>query len=145
VSPAIVIRKRTPSDGQRERVKEPGERGVMRDWIWVGIAAACTWLLLTGLHRLFSGPPSVLPPSVAPAESPASESGVSLPGPVATWTPSLEHLAPVLPPRTIMMRDEAVRVTVESLRQHARECPDAPDALSEEEIKDIERQRALIL
>jgi hypothetical protein len=44
-----------------------------------------------------------------------------------------------------MMHYEAVQATMESLRKHARENPDAPDALSEERIKALEKQGALIL
>jgi hypothetical protein len=44
-----------------------------------------------------------------------------------------------------MMHYEAVHATMESLRKHSRENPDAPDALSEEQIKALEKQGALIL
>jgi len=47
--------------------------------------------------------------------------------------------------RTFLMHSEAVRETVKSLREHARECPNAPDVLTEEQIKAIEQQGHLIL
>jgi hypothetical protein len=42
------------------------------------------------------------------------------------------------------MHDEAVRATVKGLRERVKECPDAPDVLSEEQIKAIEKEGALI-
>ena len=44
-----------------------------------------------------------------------------------------------------MMRSEAVEATVKSLRQHAKECPDAPDVLTEEQIQVIEQTGTLLL
>ena len=61
--------------------------------------------------------------------------------PVATWpvrdngAMAVEHTIP---------HDEAVRLTGENLRRHAREDPNAPDALSEAAIKAIVEQGALI-
>jgi len=131
MSPVIVVRKGASLKQDRDGAGSDGEGLSSRDWVWVGLALVCTWLMLTGMHRLFGGnpaPPPPTPPAIVDAIKP--------------FPPALE---PEPPPRVFMMHDEAVRATVESLRQHAKECPDAPDVLSEEQIRDIERQGTLIL
>ena len=103
-----------------------------QDWVWVGLAVVSTWLLLTGLHRLFTDKPA---PATAPAVANAPTEVVPEPA---------EPAPPAPPKRTFLMHDEAVCLTVKGLREHARECPDAPDVLSEEQIKAIEKQGSLI-
>ncbi|MEI8140337.1 MAG: hypothetical protein WCI03_10775 [bacterium] len=127
MSTVIVSKKQTPPDN-------PGEGFARRDWIWVALAMVCTWLMLTGLHRLFSGQPAQPPSPPLAVESPKED----LPAPEEPPTPTP-------PQRTFMMHDEAVRATVKDLREHAKECPGAPDVLSEEQIKAIENQGLLIL
>jgi hypothetical protein len=104
-----------------------------RDWMWVGIAALCTWLMLTGLHRLFQSKPVTAAVPTATVAQPTQ--------------PLLPESPPPTPPpeRKIIMHADAVQATVESLRQHSKDNPEAPDALSEERIKAIEEDRALIL
>ncbi len=136
MSPVMVVRKGAPLKKDGAGAGKGAEGLAGRDWVWVGLALACTWLLLTGLHRLFSGNPAPLP-SVPPVDAEAAaqtppESSVSAPG-------------DELPPRVILMHDEAVRATVEGLRQHAKECPGAPDVLSDDQIRAIEREGMLIL
>jgi hypothetical protein len=123
MSPVIVVQKKVPPDNT-------GEKWGSRDWIWMGLAMVCTWLLLTGLHRLFTDKAVTPPPPSVPAITP---------------TEALqEPPAPLPPPRTFLMHDEAVRATVKGLRERVKECPDAPDVLSEEQIKAIEKEGSLI-
>ena len=126
MSPVIVDQKGIPPNKE--------SKGMDReDWVWVGLAVVSTWLLLTGLHRLLTDKPTPAPPA-AVANAPAEV------------VPEPPEPAPPAPPkRTFMMHDEAVRETVKSLREHARECPHAPDVLTEEQIKTIEQQGNLIL
>lgn len=119
MSPVIVARK-----GELARNEGPDSG---KDWVWIGVSLACTWLLLTGLHRLFSIKP--LPETQPPVE--------------VVNTPVIPPSEPT--PRVFIMHDDAVRMTVEELRKRAIECPDAPDVLSEEQIKAIEKDGALLL
>ena len=133
MSPVIVVRKGKPLVTGADRSGKAGERLTLRDWMGVGVAVVCTGLLLMGLQWLSAGKPASaqLPPvaAVAPAQ-------------VLQAAP--EPPAPPAPTRTMML-DDAVRATTRSLRQHSLESPDAPDALSEERIKALEQQRALLL
>ncbi|MEI8351110.1 MAG: hypothetical protein WCG36_02240 [bacterium] len=132
MSPVFVAQKGVPPGPKAPPPDTPEGRFAPGDWMWVGIAIFCTWLLLTGLHRLFSGAPELAaspPPSVIPP--PELQTTTEPPKPVPT--------------STYMMRSEAVEATVKSLRQHAKECPDAPDVLTEEQIKVIEQTGALLL
>ncbi|MEI6148675.1 MAG: hypothetical protein WCS01_06230 [bacterium] len=135
MSPVIVTRKGTSPGSGEHLAPKTGERHAGWDWTWVGLGVVCTWLLLTGLHRLFGNSP------VTASKPPPAAGDVSAQVIVAPPEPP----SPTPVPRKVVMHDEAVQATVKSLREHARECPDAPDALSEEQIKDIERRRALIL
>jgi hypothetical protein len=127
VSPVIVARKGdlASPEGPGPGKESAGLGG--KDGAWIGVSLACTWLLLTGLHRLFSANP--LPNAQPPVE--------------VINTPAVPPPEPL--PRAFIMHDEAVRLTVEELRKRAIECPDAPDVLSEEQIKAIERDGALLL
>jgi len=123
-------------------VKPPSEEGGLnpagRKWVLLGLAMVCVWLLVTGLFRLLGN------------TSPVSANAPNAPNVTAATSVHLpeqppEVPAPAPPVERTMMHYEAVQATMESLRKHSRENPDAPDALSEERIKALEKQGALIL
>jgi len=84
-------------------------------------------------------------PSPSPVASEAPEVPPSAPPNnttlVATW-PVLDNSQSA--PEHTIPHSEAVRMTGENLRRHAREDPNAPDALSEAGIKAIVEQGDLI-
>lgn len=135
MSPVVVNAKPRPAGKSRSKAHVPDVRLTAKDWLlmvslWLG---AC--LLLMGLHWLFSGEPVI---EAVPAEAVGSPAPAS-PAPAATPEP-----APAEERKVVMHADE-VQATVDSLRQHAKESPEAPDALSEEEIRAIEEKGVLIL
>lgn len=134
MSPVIMVRKGTPSRMGRDRPDE-GEGPSGKDWMWLGLAAFSTCLVALGLRLVLSTHPAPPTPHVETTRPPE---------PVPVVQP--ESSAFDSPPGSVrLMHDEAVQATVQSLREHAQENPEAPDALTEEQIKAIEAARALIL
>lgn len=135
MSPAFVPGKKPVVS----KVKQPPEEGSLtpaaRRWVMGGLVVVCAWLMVTGLSRLLG--------NKSPVSGGEPRSADAIPVPPREQLP--ETLAPAAPVERTMMHYEAVHATMESLRKHARENPDAPDALSEERIKALEKQGALIL
>lgn len=134
MSPVFVAQKGVPPGPKAPPRDKTEERFSTSDWIWAGIAVFCTWLLLSGLHRLLTKPPEATEPPIL----------LAAPTPTPETPPPAQPPAP-RPTSTYMMHSQAVEATVKSLRQHAKECPDAPDVLTEEQIKVIEETGTLLL
>lgn len=133
MSPAFVPGKKPVVSKVKPQPEEGSLTPAARRWVTVGLVVVCAWFMVTGLSRLFG--------NKSPVSSGESRSVDAIPAPSPEQLPE----APAPPAARTMMHYEAVHATMESLRKHARENPDAPDALSEERIKALEKQGALIL
>ncbi len=133
MSPAFIPGKKPVVSKVKPQPEEGNLTPAARRWVTVGLVVVCAWLIVTSLSRLFGNKPPVS------SGEPKSADALSVP------PPEQRPEAPAPPVERTMMHYEAVHATMESLRKHARENPDAPDALSEERIKALEKQGALIL
>jgi hypothetical protein len=135
MSPAFVPGKKPVVSKVKPQPEEASLTPAARRWVMGGLVVVCAWLIVTGLSRLLSNKP--------PVSSGKPSSAEAIPASPPEQLPEAPSSAP--PTARTMMHYEAVHATMESLRKHARENPDAPDALSEERIKALEKQGALIL
>jgi hypothetical protein len=133
MSPAFVPGKKPVVSKVKPQPEEASLTPAARRWVMGGLVVVCAWLMVTGLSRLLGNKP--------PVSSGEPRSAEAIPAPPPEQLPE----TPAPPAERTMMHYEAVHATMESLRKHARENPDAPDALSEERIKALEKQGALIL
>jgi hypothetical protein len=113
-----------------------------QDWLVLGIAAGATLMLCVALRWWAAREGALTVPADAEAVAePAPGPTKTTETPPAATPPSAATDVP--PPRTIP-QSVAVSVTTESLRRHTRENPNAPDALSEDRIRAMERDGALV-
>jgi len=121
-----------------------------KDWLWVALACLCTLLVCLGVRWLATQTgasddltPSAPSPALIASETPPSVSEDSEQTFAPNTMPPTPDESPAVVEHTIP-HDEAVRMTGEALRRHSKEDPNAPDALSEERIKAIVEQGALV-
>jgi hypothetical protein len=133
MSPAFIPGKKPVVSKAKQQPEEGSLTPAARRWVTVGLGVVCVWLMVSSLFRLLGNKSPVSSGEPISAEAIPASPPEQLPEP------------PPPPAERTMMHYEAVHATMESLRKHARENPDAPDALSEERIKALEKQGALIL
>ena len=117
-----------------------------KDWAWLGMVILCVCLVGLGLAWIATrvGTSTAVGPS---AVTVVKKHWTAPPPPdevtVVTW-PAPAEVLPEPPPVYDLPQEEAVKITVDALRQNAKNDPNAPDVLSEERIRAIEARGALI-
>lgn len=127
------------------RRQQPEEKGFSAsDWGWIVVVVVALAVVSLGLGWLATRVGAV-PRKAQPAEvavvPPSAPAAASTPPP-SIWSMQLSH--PVGLEEHTLSHYEAVRATVEGLREHSHRDPHAPDALTEAQIKTIEARGAVI-
>lgn len=126
----------------KTRTPQQGSGITAREWFWMGAGALGTLIVLVVVHRTLSE--LIEAPATPPREAPAH---IDAPVPAPPPPQPPEPIVPVYTPSKTLPpvpKDES-KLTAEMLRKHSRENPDAADALSDEEIQEIQRRGAVIM
>ncbi len=115
-----------------------------KDWQWLvwGVIGAAVVCLIVGWVATRAGASSRPAPVASAAAAPIPPA--PLPAAEEAAVSPVQGDRPADPAERAIPHYEAVRMTVENLREHARRDPNAPDVLSEARIKAIQARGAVI-